>query len=309
MLIDAISGPGEDELEEMNRQERMDLVRYMEDVMAAVAQGTGAMGVVLQALILGIKESRNTNKPEKIIEAVLRTTPSVRAKYESAVNAMREWNRGDYVKSFTKGSELVNIPADRIRALGLQVSDALMENLEFQERMYRLLGFRTESWMREKKQGEIWDGVQSRIDNSTISERQRAISQTREDYRSLFKEYGKKYAEAKTESEKKRIDSVAAKELVNVYNHRKGGDEFSNELREIASRSIEFYSLPKDLQELKDKNQDKKIETIVNEYIRLEKKDPKKADEYWSLLVANEIVSKNEIKKIAEEYDTEKGHR
>jgi GNAT superfamily N-acetyltransferase len=309
MLIDAISGPGEDELEEMNRQERMDLVRYMEDVMAAVAQGTGAMGVVLQALILGLKESRNTNKPEKIIEAVLRTTPSVRAKYESAVNTIREWNRGDYVKSFTKGSELVNIPADRIRALGLQVSDALTENLDFQERMYRLLGFRTESWMMEKKQGEIWDGVQSRIDNSTISERQRAISQTKEDYRSLFKEYGKKYAEAKTEAERKRIDSVAAKELVNVYNHRKGGEEFSDELREIASRSIEFYSLPKDLQELKDKNQDKKIETIVNEYIRLEKKDPKKADEYWSLLVANEIVSKNEIKKIAEEYDTEKGHR
>ena len=309
MLIDAISGPGEDELEEMNRQERMDLVRYMEDVMAAVAQGTGAMGVVLQALILGLKESEKSGKPEKIVESTLRTMPAVRMKYEAAVNVIREWKRGDYVKSLAKGGELVNIPADRIRALGLQVSDALMENLEFQERMYRLLGFRTESWMREKKQGEIWDGVQSRIDNSTISERQRAISQTKEDYRSLFKEYGKKYAEAKTASDRKRIDSIAAKELVNVYNHRKGGEEFSDELREIASRSIEFYSLPKDLQELKDKNQDKKIESIVNEYIRLEKKDPKKADEYWGLLVANEIVSKNEIKKIAEEYDTEKGHR
>jgi hypothetical protein len=309
MLIDAISGPGEDELEEMNRQERMDMVRYMEDVMASVAQGTGAMGVALQALILGLKESEKSGKPEKIVESTLRTMPAVRMKYEAAVNAIREWKRGDYVKSFAKGGELVNIPADRIRALGLQVSDALTENLEFQERMYRLLGFRTESWMREKKQGEIWDGVQSRIDNSTISERQRAISQTKEDYRSLFKEYGKKYAEAKTESERKRIDSVAAKELVNVYNHRKGGEEFSDELREIASSSIEFYSLPKDLQELKDKNQDKKVETIVNEYIRLEKKDPKKADDYWSLLVANEIVSKNEIKKIAEEYDTEKGHR
>jgi hypothetical protein len=309
MLIDAISGPGEDEIEEMNRQDRMDIGRYMEDVMATVAQGTGAMGVALQALILGLKESEKSGKPEKIVESTLRTMPAVRMKYEAAVNAIREWKRGDYVKSFAKGGELVNIPADRIRALGLQVSDALMENLEFQERMYRLLGFRTESWMREKKQGEIWDGVQSRIDNSTISERQRAISQTREDYRSLFKEYGKKYAEAKTESERKRIDSVAAKELVNVYNHRKGGEEFSDELREIASRSIEFYSLPKDLQELKDKNQDKKIESIVNEYIRLEKKDPMKADEYWGLLVTNGIVSKNEIKKIAEEYDTEKGHR
>jgi len=309
MLIDAISGPGEDELEEMNRQERMDMVRYMEDVMATVAQGTGAMGVALQALILGLKESEKSGKPEKIVESTLRTMPAVRMKYEAAVNAIREWKRGDYVKSFAKGGELVNIPADRIRALGLQVSDALMENLEFQERMYRLSGFRTESWMREKKQGEIWDGVQSRIDNSTVSERQRAISQTKEDYRSLFKEYGKKYAEAKTESDRKRIDSIAAKELVNVYNHRKGGEEFSDELREIASRSIEFYSLPKELQELKDKNQDKKVEAIVNEYIRLEKKDPKKADEYWSLLVANEIVSKNEIKKIAEEYDTEKGHR
>jgi len=309
MLIDAISGPGEDELEEMNRQERMDLVRYMEDVMATVAQGTGAMGVALQALILGLKESEKSGKPEKIVESTLRTMPAVRMKYESAVNAIREWKRGDYVKSFTKGSELVNIPADRIRSLGLQVSDALTENLEFQERMYRLLGFRTESWMREKKQGEIWDGIQSRIDNSTVSERQRAISQTMEDYRSLFKDYGKRYAEAKTEADRKRIDSIAAKELVNVYNHRKGGEEFSDELRKIASRSIEFYSLPKDLQELKDKNSDKKIEAIVNEYIRLEKKDPKKADEYWSLLVSNEIVSKNEIKKIAEEYDTEKGHR
>jgi GNAT superfamily N-acetyltransferase len=309
MLIDAISGPGEDELEEMNRQERMDLVRYMEDVMAAVAQGTGAMGVVLQALILGLKESEKSGKPEKIVESTLRTMPAVRMKYEAAVNAIREWKRGDYVKSFAKGGELVNIPADRIRSLGLQVSDALTENLEFQERMYRLLGFRTESWMREKKQGEIWDGIQSRIDNSTVSERQRAISQTMEDYRSLFKDYGRRYAEAKTEADRKRIDSIAAKELVNVYNHRKGGEEFSDELRKIASRSIEFYSLPKDLQELKDKNQDKKVEAIVNEYIRLEKKDPKKADEYWSLLVANEIVSKNEIKKIAEEYDTEKGHR
>jgi hypothetical protein len=309
MLIDAISGPGEDELEEMNRQERMDIVRYMEDVMAAVAQGTGGMGVVLQALILGLKESKKSGKPEKIVESTLRTMPSVRMKYESAVNAIREWNRGDYVKSFAKGGELVNIPADRIRALGLQVSDALTENLEFQERMYRLLGFRTESWMREKKQGEIWDGVQSRIDNSTVSERQRAISQTMEDYRKLFKEYGKRYAEAKTEAERKRIDSIAAKELVNVYNHRKGGEDFSNELREIASSSIEFYSLPKDLQELKDKSQDKKIETIVNEYIRLEKKDPKKANEYWSSLVNNQIVSENEIKKIQEEYDTEKGHR
>jgi hypothetical protein len=309
MLIDAISGPGEDELEEMNRQERMDLVRYMEDVMATVAQGTGAMGVALQALILGLKEAEKSGKPEKIVESTLRTMPAVRMKYEAAVNAIREWKRGDYVKSFTKGGELVNIPADRIRSLGLQVSDALMENLEFQERMYRLLGFRTESWMREKKQGEIWDGIQSRIDNSTVSERQRAISQTMEDYRSLFKDYGKRYAEAKTEADRKRIDSIAVKELGNVYNHRKGGEEFSDELRKIASRSIEFYSLPKDLQELKDKNSDKKIETIVNEYIRLEKKDPKKADKYWSLLVANEIVSKNEIKKIAEEYDTEKGHR
>jgi hypothetical protein len=163
--------------------------------------------------------------------------------------------------------------------------------------------------MREKKQGEIWDGVQSRIDNSTVSERQRAISQTMEDYRKLFKEYGKRYAEAKTEAERKRIDSIAAKELGNVYNHQKGGEEFSDELLKIASRSIEFYSLPKDLQELKDKSQDKKIETIVNEYIRLEKKDPKKADEYWSSLVNNQIVSENEIRKIQEEYDTEKGHR
>jgi GNAT superfamily N-acetyltransferase len=309
MLIDAISGPGEDELEEMNRQERMDMVRYMEDVMATVAQGTGAMGVALQALILGLKESEKSGKPEKIVESTLRTMPAVRMKYEAAVNAIREWKRGDYVKSFAKGGELVNIPADRIRALGLQVSDALTENLEFQERLYRLLGFRTESWMREKKQGEIWDGIQSRIDNSTVSERQRAIGQTMEDYRSLFKDYGKRYAEARTEADRKRIDSIAVKELGNVYNHRKGGEEFSDELRKIASRSIEFYSLPKDLQELKDKNSDKKIETIVNEYIRLEKKDPKKADEYWSLLVANEIVSKNEIKKIAEEYDTEKGHR
>ena len=307
MLIDAVSGPGEDELEEMSRQERMDFVRYMEDVMATVAQGTGGMGVALQAIILGLKESQKSGKPEKIAESALRTMPAVRMKYDAAINAMREWKRGDYVRSLTKGAELANIPADRIRSLGLQVSDALAENLDAQERIARLIGFRTESWMREKKQGEIWNGVQSTIDKSTPAERQRAISNTKSAYRDLFQLYGKRYAEATTEAEKARVDSIASKELLNVYNHRQGGPEFTKELQKLFNQSFEFNSLPKDMQELKNMESNRKIGDIVDEVLSLEKKSEQKAMEYWSSLVNNGIISKNEIERIREEYNTRKG--
>jgi len=66
VLVDWLSGPGEDELEEMSRQERMDLVRYMESVMETVAQGTGGIGVALQAIILASKEMAKSGKPEKV---------------------------------------------------------------------------------------------------------------------------------------------------------------------------------------------------------------------------------------------------
>lgn len=307
MFVDWLSGPGEDELEEMSREERMDLVRYMEDVMATVAQGTGGMGVALQALILAIKEGKKSGKPEKIAESALRTMPAVRMKYDAAINTMREWKRGDYVRSLTKGAELANIPADRIRSLGLQVSDALMENLDAQERIARLMGFRTESWMREKKQGEIWNGVQSTIDKSTPAERQRAISNTKSAYRDLFQLYGKRYAEATTEAEKARVDSIASKELINVYNHRQGGQELTEELQKLFNQSIEFNSLPKDLQKLKNMETNRKIGDVVEEVLSLEKKSEQKAMEYWSSLVNNGILSDKEIDRIREEYNTRKG--
>lgn len=307
MFVDWLSGPGEDELEEMSREERMDFVRYMEDVMATVAQGTGGMGVALQAIILGLKESQKSGKPEKIVESALRTVPAVRMKYDAAVNTIREWKRGDYVRSLTKGAELANIPADRIRSLGLQVSDALTENLEAQERIARLIGFRTESWMREKKEGEIWNGVQSTIDKSTPAERQRAISNTKSAYRDLFQLYGKRYAEATTEAERARVDSIASKELLNVYNHRQGGPEFTKELQKLFNQSLEFNSLPKDMQKLKNMESNRKIGDIVEEVLSLEKKSEQKAMEYWSSLVNNGIISKNEIERIREEYNTRKG--
>ena len=307
MFVDWLSGPGEDELEEMSREERMDLVRYMEDVMATVAQGTGGMGVALQALILAIKEGKKSGKPEKIAESALRTMPAVRMKYDAAINTMREWKRGDYVRSLTKGAELANIPADRIRSLGLQVSDALMENLDAQERIARLMGFRTESWMREKKQGEIWNGVQSTIDKSTPAERQRAISNTKSAYRDLFQLYGKRYAEATTEAEKARVDSIASKELLNVYNHRQGGQELTKELQKLFNQSAEFNSLPKDLQKLKNMETNRKIGDVVEEVLSLEKKSEQKAMEYWSSLVNNGILSDKEIERIREENNTRKG--
>lgn len=307
MLMDAVSGPGEDELEEMSRKERMDFVRYMEDVMATVAQGTGGLGVALQALILAYKESEKSGKPEKIVESTLRTIPAARMKYDAAINTLREWKRGDYVRSLTKGAELANIPADRIRSLGLQVSDALMENLDAQERIARLMGFRTESWMREKKQGEIWNGVQSTIDKSTPAERQRAISNTKSAYRDLFQLYGKRYAEATTEAEKARVDSIASKELLNVYNHRQGGPELTEELQKLFNQSAEFNSLPKDLQKLKNMETNRKIGDVVEEVLSLEKKSEQKAMEYWSSLVNNGILSDKEIERIREEYNTRKG--
>jgi hypothetical protein len=307
MFVDWLSGPGEDELEEMSREERMDLVRYMEDVMATVAQGTGGMGVALQALILAIKEGKKSGKPEKIAESALRTMPAVRMKYDAAVNTIREWKRGDYVRSLTKGAELANIPADRIRSLGLQVSDALMENLDAQERIARLMGFRTESWMREKKQGEIWNGVQSAVDKSTPAERQRAISNTKSAYRDLFQLYGKRYAEATTEAEKARVDSIASKELLNVYNHRQGGPELTKELQKLFNQSAEFNSLPKDMQKLKNMETNRKIGDVVEEVLSLEKKSEQKAMEYWSSLVNNGILSDKEIDRIREEYNTRKG--
>jgi hypothetical protein len=307
MFVDWLSGPGEDELEEMSREERMDFVRYMEDVMATVAQGTGALGVALQALILAYKESEKSGKPEKIVESALRTMPAVRMKYDAAVNTIREWKRGDYVRSLTKGAELANIPADRIRSLGLQVSDALMENLDAQERIARLMGFRTESWMREKKQGEIWNGVQSTIDKSTPAERQRAISNTKSAYRDLFQLYGKRYAEATTEAEKARVDSIASKELLNVYNHRQGGPELTKELQKLFNQSAEFNSLPKDMQKLKNMETNRKIGDVVEEVLSLEKKSEKKAMEYWTSLVNNGIISDKEIDRIREEYNTRKG--
>lgn len=307
MFVDWFSGPGEDELEEMSRQERMDLVRYMEDVMATVAQGTGGMGVALQAIILAIKESQKSGKPEKIAESALRTMPAVRMKYDAAINTMREWKRGDYVRSLTRGAELANIPADRIRSLGLQVSDALMENLDAQERIARLMGFRTESWMREKKQGEIWNGVQSAVDKSTPAERQRAISNTKSAYRDLFQLYGKRYAEATTEAEKARVDSIASKELLNVYNHRQGGPELTEELQKLFNQSAKFNSLPKDMQKLKNMETNRKIGDVVEEVLSLEQKSKQKAMEYWSSLVNNGIISEKEIERIREEYNTRKG--
>ncbi len=307
MFVEYLSGPGEDELEEASRQERIDWIRAMEDVMATVAQGTGALGVALQALILAYKESEKSGKPEKIVESALRTVPAVRMKYDAAVNTIREWKRGDYVRSLTKGAELANIPADRIRSLGLQVSDALMENLDAQERIARLMGFRTESWMREKKQGEIWNGVQSTIDKSTPAERQRAISNTKSAYRDLFQLYGKRYAEATTEAEKARVDSIASKELLNVYNHRQGGQELTEELQKLFNQSVGFNSLPKDLQKLKNMETNRKIGDVVEEVLSLEKKSEKKAMEYWSSLVKNRIISDKEIERIREEYNTRKG--
>ena len=307
MFVEYLSGPGEDELEEASRQERIDWIRAMEDVMATVAQGTGALGVALQALILAYKESEKSGKPEKIVESALRTMPAVRMKYDAAVNTIREWKRGDYVRSLTKGAELANIPADRIRSLGLQVSDALMENLDAQERITRLMGFRTESWMREKKQGEIWNGVQSAIDKSTPAERQRAISNTKSAYRDLFQLYGKRYAEATTEAEKARVDSIASKELLNVYNHRQGGPELTEELQKLFSQSIGFNSLPKDLQKLKNMETNRKIGDVVEEVLSLEKKSEQKAMEYWSSLVNNGIISDKEIDRVREEYNTRKG--
>jgi len=305
MLVDALSGPGEDELEEASRQERMDMLRYMEDVMATVAQGTGALGVALQAIILGIKEDQKSGKPEKILESALRTTPALRMKYDAAVNTLREWKRGDYVRSISKGAELANIPADRIRALGLQVSDALTENLEVQERITRIMGFRTESWMREKRQGEIWNGVEAAVDRSTPTERQRAISNTKSAYRDLFQSYGKRYAEATTEAERARVESIASKEILNVYNHRQGGPDFVEELNKLYKQSLEFNSLPKDLQKLKNMETNKKIGTVVEEL--LEKKSEQKSMEYWSSLVNNGILSDNEIDRVREEYNTRKG--
>jgi GNAT superfamily N-acetyltransferase len=307
MFVDWLSGPGEDELEEMSREERMDLVRYMEDVMATVAQGTGGMGVALQALILAIKEGKKSGKPEKIAESALRTMPAVRMKYDAAINTMREWKRGDYVRSLTKGAELANIPADRIRSLGLQVSDALMENLDAQERIARLMGFRTEAWMREKKQGEIWNGVEATVDRSTPTERQRAISNTKSAYRDLFQLYGKRYAEATTEAEKARVDSIASKELLNVYNHRQGGQELTEELQKLFNQSVGFNSLPKDMQKLKNMETNRKIGDVVEEVLSLEKKSEQKAMEYWSSLVNNGILSDKEIDRIREEYNTRKG--
>jgi ribosomal 50S subunit-recycling heat shock protein len=307
MFVEYLSGPGEDELEEASRQERIDWIRAMEDVMATVAQGTGALGVALQALILAYKESEKSGKPEKIVESALRTMPAVRMKYDAAVNTIREWKRGDYVRSLTKGAELANIPADRIRSLGLQVSDALMENLDAQERIARLMGFRTESWMREKKQGEIWNGVQSAVDKSTPAERQRAISNTKSAYRDLFQLYGKRYAEATTEAEKARVDSIASKELLNVYNHRQGGQELTEELQKLFNQSIEFNSLPKDLQKLKNMETNRKIGDVVEEVLSLEKKSEQKAMEYWSSLVNNGIISDKEIDRVREEYNTRKG--
>lgn len=307
MFVDWLSGPGEDELEEMSREERMDFVRYMEDVMATVAQGTGGLGVALQALILAYKESEKSGKPEKIVESALRTVPAVRMKYDAAINTIREWKRGDYVRSLTRGAELANIPADRIRSLGLQVSDALMENLDAQERIARLMGFRTESWMREKKQGEIWNGVQSAVDKSTPPERQRAISNTKSAYRDLFQLYGKRYAEATTEAEKARVDSIASKELLNVYNHRQGGPELAEELQKLFNQSAEFNSLPKDMQKLKNMETNRKIGDVVEEVLSLEKKSEQKAMEYWSSLVNNGIISDKEIERIREEYNTRKG--
>lgn len=161
--------------------------------------------------------------------------------------------------------------------------------------------------MREKREREIWNGVQSAVDKSTPAERQRAISNTKSAYRDLFQLYGKRYAEATTEAEKARVDSIASKELLNVYNHRQGGPEFTEELQKLFNQSAEFNSLPKDMQKLKNMETNRKIGDVVEEVLSLEKKSKQKAMEYWSSLVNNGILSKNEIERVREEYNTRKG--
>ena len=61
------------------------------------------------------------------------------------------------------------------------------------------------------------------------------------------------------------------------------------------------------MQKLKNMETNRKIGDVVEEVLSLEKKSKQKAMEYWSSLVNNGILSKNEIERVREEYNTRKG--